>query len=646
MRKIFAFIIIIISLLMGDVNSYRIGNIVLEGVPETPTSVAARLRPYQSMRSALFLDWLPNDGGMLTKTRFSETGQIHVVEMPMGSRRQLTFFDEPIDECVVCPDPRKSVFLFTKDSAGNEMNQIYSYDYTTGTHRLLSDGKSKHNAIAWSSKGNNFAFRSSKRNRRDYDIYLGDLSGKESFRIVLQEGGYWYPRNFSPDDTKLLVSKYVSSSESYLYILDIGNKELTEMKNDTTNVAYGTARWAPDMKGIYVVADKFGDFQQLLYYDLESTNFESLTEQIPWDIKEVEVSPSGNILAFTSNEDGYTKLYLMDTKSRKLNRAILPEGQIFNLRFKPDGDELAMTLNTPTQPSDVYTLNLNSKKYLRWTYSEAGGLDTSAFVLPKLICYETFDSAGGQPRKIPAYYYEPKGLKPPYPVLIDCHGGPAVQEKPYFSYLFQFYLKELGIAVIAPNVRGSTGYGREFMMLDDGYKRENAVKDIGALLDWIQEQPQLDAKRVGIKGGSYGGYMALASMVHYSNRLRCGIDEMGISNFVTFLENTGEYRQDVRRTEYGDERDPDMRTFLHRISPLTNAHKITKPMFIVQGLHDPRVPVSEAEQIVKAIRKNNTDVWYLLAEDEGHGFGKKSNRNIFQQVLILFLEKYLLKKGN
>ena len=644
MKKIFTLIIILASLLVGDVGRYRIGNIVLEGAPEIPASIAAQLRPYQNIRSALFLDWLHDDRGILIKTRFSETGQVHVVEMPKGARRQLTFYDEPIDECTVCPDPHQSVFLFTKDSAGNEMNQIYVYDYTTGTRQLLSDGKSKHNAVVWSNKGDNFAFRSNKRNGRDYDIYLGNLSGMESFRIILQQGGYWYPRNFAPDDTKLLVSKYVSSSESYLYILDVSKKELTEINDDTMNIAYGTSRWAPDMKGIYVVADKFGDFQKLLYYDLESAKFENLTEQIPWDIEEVEISPSGNTLAFTVNENGYSKLYLMDTRSRKLNHAILPEGQIFNLKFNSDGDELALTLNTPTQPSDVYTLNLRSKKYLCWTQSEAGGLDTSAFVRPKLIHYKTFDSAGGQPRKIPAYYYEPKGFKPPYPVLIDCHGGPAVQEKPYFSYLFQFYLKELGIAVLAPNVRGSTGYGREFMMLDDGLNREDAVKDIGALLDWIQAQPQLDAKRVGIKGGSYGGYMALASMVHYSDRLCCGIDEIGISNFVTFLENTGEYRQDVRRTEYGDERDPDMRAFLNRISPLTNAHKITKPMYIVQGLHDPRVPVSEAEQIVKATRKNDADVWYLLAEDEGHGFGKKSNRNVYQQVLIMFLKRYLLNK--
>jgi dipeptidyl aminopeptidase/acylaminoacyl peptidase len=645
MKKIFISIIAATLLLLGRTDSYEIGNIVLDGIPQIPARNVTRLSAYQNIRSAVFVDWLPDDVGMLIRTRFAETGQIHRVETPGGQRRQLTFFDEPIGECKVCPDPKKSVFLFTKDSAGNEVDQIYIYDYANGTYSLMSDGKSKHNSIVWTRKGDRFAFRSNRRNERDYDIYIGDLSGEQSYQIILQEGGYWIPVEFSPDDEKLLVIKYLSSSESYPYILDLDRQMLTQIGDDTAHIAYGTARWAPDNRGVYIVADKFSNFKQLLYYDLQGRRFEILTEHIPWDIGEVEISPSGNTLVFTSNEDGYTWLYLMEIKTRQLNRVNLPDGQIFYIKFKPKVEEIAITLNRPTQPSDVYTLDLNTKKYLRWTYSEVGGLDTSSFVSPELIYYETFDSISGKPREVPAYYYEPKKFKPPYPVLIDCHGGPAVQERPFFSYLFQFYLNEMGIAVIAPNVRGSTGYGREFMMLDDGYKREDAVKDIGALLDWISEQPQLDAQRVGIKGGSYGGYMALASMVHYSSRLRCGIDEIGISHFVTFLQNTGEYRRDVRRTEYGDERDAEMREFLDRISPLTNAHQITKPMFIVQGLHDPRVPVNQAEGIVDAVRKNGVDVWYLLAKDEGHGFGKKSNRNVFQQVLILFLEKYLLKQG-
>jgi dipeptidyl aminopeptidase/acylaminoacyl peptidase len=644
MKKFCASVLLSTLLLLVRADHYEIGSVVLDGVPEIRESSATRLLPYQNIRSAVFVDWLPNDLGMLIRTRFGESSQIHRVETPLGQRQQLTFFDQPVGECQVCPDPQKSLFLFTKDSAGNEVDQIYSYDYTRGQITLLSDGRSKYNTIVWSRKGDKFAFRSNKRNSSDYDVYIGDIRGKASFRPILQAGGYWLPVEFSPDDTRLLVKKYISSSESYPYILEINSQRLIQIEDDTAHASYGIMRWAPDNNGIYIVADKFSDFKQLLYYDLQKKEFEILTKQIPWDIGEVEISPSGNTLVFTSNEDGYTRLYLMDTRTRQLSRVNLPDGQVFLMKFKPKGEELAVTLNRTTQPSDVYTLDLKTSRYLRWTHSEVGGIDTSSFISPKLIHYVTFDSIDGKPRHIPAYYYEPKGFKPPFPVLIDCHGGPAVQEKPYFSYLFQFYLHEMGIAVIAPNVRGSSGYGRAFMMLDDGYKREDAVKDIGALLDWIRTQPQLDAERVGIKGGSYGGYMALASMVHYSNRLRCGIDEWGISHFATFLENTGAYRQDVRRTEYGDERDAEIRAYLDRISPLTNAHRITKPMFIVQGQYDPRVPVSQAQRIVGAVRKNGVDAWYLLAQDEGHGFGKKSNRNVYQQVLLMFLEKYLLKQ--
>ncbi|MCB0586764.1 MAG: S9 family peptidase, partial [Phaeodactylibacter sp.] len=220
--------------------------------------------------------------------------------------------------------------------------------------------------------------------------------------------------------------------------------------------------------------------------------------------------------------------------------------------------------------------------------------------------------------------------------------GPESQYRPGFSPIFQYYLKELGIAVIAPNVRGSAGYGKNFLKLDNGYKREDSVKDIGKLLDWIKEQPELDESRVAVMGGSYGGYMVLSSMAHYNGRLRCGVDIVGISNFVTFLENTKSYRRNLRRVEYGDERDPHMRRHLERISPTTNAHKITRPMLIVQGMNDPRVPVSEAEQMLRAIRNNGGEAWYLLAKDEGHGFRKKPNRDYYNKAVILFLQRYLL----
>jgi dipeptidyl aminopeptidase/acylaminoacyl peptidase len=494
-------------------------------------------------------------------------------------------------------------FLFTRDSAGNEVDQIYKFNYITGKHQLLTDGKAKHLTPIWSHKGDKFAFSHNIQNTRDFDIYLGTLKGEKSSQRILEKGGYWYPVDFSPDDKNLLVEKYISANESYYYVIDINKKTITQINPVDQKIAYGQARWAKNGEGIYLVSNQFSNFKQLLYFDLKTEHREILTKQIPWDIEEFELSTSGDTIAFVSNEDGITKLYFLNTKTRLITQAHLPDGLIYNLKFKPDGTQLAMVINTPTSPSDVYTLNLKEKKFIRWTYSEVAGIDTSNFSQAQLIHYQTFDSVDGEPRLIPAFYYKPTIFKPPYPVLIMCHGGPESQYTPGFYTITQFYLNEMGIAVIAPNIRGSSGYGKEYVALDNGYKREDAVKDIGALLDWIDNQPELDTSRICIEGGSYGGYMVLASMIHYSNRLRCGMESIGISSFVTFLENTGKYRQDLRRVEYGDEQ----------------------------------------EQIVKAVRKNGVDVWYLLAEDEGHGFAKKSNRDFYIQAQILFLEKYLLK---
>ena len=336
MKKLLVIISLFATLFAGDVSRSRWNNLVLENIPEIPNSISIRLQPYQNVRYARFLDWLPQDHGLLIRTRFSETSQIHSIESPKSMRRQLTFYNEPIDECTVCPDARKSLFLFTKDSAGNEVQQIYEFNYLSGESHLLSDNLTKHNSVVWSNKGDKFAFRSNKRKKRDYDIYLGDLRGHESFQLVLQQGGYWYPVAFSPDDSKLLVKKYLSSNESYYFILNIKTREVTQVNPDMTPISYGPARWSPDKRGIYIVADRFSDFKQLLYYDLQSREFEILTKQIPWDIGEVEISPSGNTLAFISNENAYSRLYLMDLKSRTLKRVSLPDGIISNIRFKTD----------------------------------------------------------------------------------------------------------------------------------------------------------------------------------------------------------------------------------------------------------------------------------------------------------------------
>ena len=325
------------------------------------------------------------------------------------------------------------------------------------------------------------------------------------------------------------------------------------------------------------------------------------------------------------------------------------EGAVYALDFSPDARRLAFSINSATSPSDVYSIEFGGAgapaKLVRWTESEVGGLDSSAFVAPRLVRFPTFDRDGDKPRTIPAFYYRPVAAAPgrKLPVVINIHGGPEGQARPVFSAETQFLANELGIAVLVPNVRGSSGYGKTWLKLDNGRLREDSVRDIGALLDWIATQPDLDAGRVAVYGGSYGGYMVLASMTRYNERLRAGVDIVGISNFVTFLENTQDYRRDLRRSEYGDERNPEIRTFLERIAPLTMADAISVPMFVVQGGNDPRVPLGEAEQMVARIRDNGTEVWYLMARDEGHGFARKPNRDFQFYATVMFLREKVLE---
>jgi dipeptidyl aminopeptidase/acylaminoacyl peptidase len=347
------------------------------------------------------------------------------------------------------------------------------------------------------------------------------------------------------------------------------------------------------------------------------------------------------------NESGLSRLYLMDTRSRQY-RAVsgIPTGIVSGLAFSPDDRQLAMTLSTPQTPSDAFALHLGRGPLehgvlVRWTESELGGLDAESLVTPELVHYPTFDRVDGKPRQIPAWVYRPRSERPAA-VVVSIHGGPEGQARPYFNYMYQMWLDRLGVAVVVPNVRGSAGYGKSYLALDNGMQREDSVRDIGALLDWIAADPGLDESRVAVYGGSYGGYMVLASAVHYSDRLRAAVDIVGISNFVTFLENTQGYRRDLRRAEYGDEREPEMRAHLEKISPLAHVADIKVPMLVVQGQNDPRVPVTESRQMVGALRQQGRPVWYMNALNEGHGYRSKENRDIYQQAVVLFLERHLV----
>ncbi len=639
---LFSILFLSLTQTFSQVERKEVGNLVMENIPEIPQQLKDRIFQYQNTRSASFQDWL-HDGGILISTRFGETAQFHKVKMPGGSREQITFFTEPVSGATLCPDKNKNVFLFTKDVGGGEFYQIFSFDVDNASYKMLTDGKSSNGGVNWNNKGDKFSFFSTKRNGTDWDIYVADLNNPEKAEMVLSEGGSWGAGDWAPDDKSIIVGKYVSANESYYYTLDIAAKKLEQINPSSEKIAYGGAVFSKDGKGIFITSDENSEFQRLRYYDLKTKKFTVLTSDINWDVESFTLSKQGDKLAFTVNEDGMAKLYMLDTKTMKYSAVPnIPVGQVYGLSFHPDGKKLAMVLNTPQSSGDVSVMDLSNNSLERWTYSEVGGLNTSKFSIPELIHFPTFDQVDGKPRMIPAFITKPKG-NGPFPVVIDIHGGPEGQAQPYFNPINQYYANEMGIVVIEPNVRGSSGYGKSFLQLDNGFNREESVQDIGKLLDWIATQPDLDPKRVAVTGGSYGGYMVLASMTHFNDRLKCAVDIVGISNFVTFLTNTQDYRRDLRRVEYGDERDPKMNEFLQKISPTTNAHKITKPLFVVQGLNDPRVPYTEAEQIVDIVRKNGGEVWYLLAKDEGHGFRKKTNRDFYIWSEVLFLEKYLLK---
>ena len=622
------------------------GNVVLEGVPEISEELVARLNRYQNVRSATFQDWTEDGSGIYVRTRFGETAQIHHVAQPGGARRQITFFSEPVGG--LFRQPGGAMLAFGMDEGGSEFYQLFLLDPQTGERRRLTDGKSRNGAAEWAPDGKRLAYQSTRRNGRSNDVWLLPIDGTDEARLILEspDGSWWGPVDWNPDGNHLLIQQYVSITDSRVHLLEPESGERKQLLGDANDPSTNMAlAFDATGSGAFVVTDQGSDFTRLAHLDLTSGMLQVITADIPWNVSEFALSEDGRRSAFVVNQGGISKLYLMDPASLAYVPVEIPTGLVFSLSFSPDGTKLAMTLNSAQTASDVFTLALGEStteagELVRWTHSEVGGLDTGTFSVPELVHFPTFDEVDGEPRQIPAFVYKPKGPGP-HPVIISIHGGPEGQYRPSFSSTYQTWIAELGAAIIAPNVRGSSGYGREYVMLDNGMKREDSVKDIGALLDWIATQPDLDASRVAVYGGSYGGYMVLASMVHYSDRLKAGVEIVGISNFVTFLENTQDYRRDLRRVEYGDEREPEMRAHLEKISPNENAAMITAPLLVAQGQNDPRVPVTESQQIVRDVRAAGYDVWYMNCLNEGHGFRKKENRDLYQQIVIMFLEKHL-----
>ena len=608
------------------------GNLVMENIPEIPAEVRERLRQYQNVRSAGFSDFAPG-GGIYIVTRFGETAQIHHVAEPMGKRRQITFYDERTSGASVRPDG-SGQFMFSRDVGGDEFFQGFLFDPDSARSVQFTEDGTRNQGFVWSPDGARVAWASTTWEEPDYTIWMANPSDPSSRQKLFQAEGAMAPRGWSPDGGRLLLGRYISINETRLFIYDLESEQLSQIHPDK-QIAYGAARFAPDGESLYVVADHESEFRRILQLDLASGDMTVVAEH-PWDVQAMDLSSDGQHLAYTINAGGIAELHLINPHTGEAQPTPeLPIGLIGGVQFSDCDRYLGFSHSWAGSPGDAWSWDLHSQTLQRWTESEVGGLDTRRFAAPELIQYASFDGL-----EVPAFIHRPPG-EGPHPVIVSIHGGPEAQARPGFSSVFQYWVHELGAAVAVPNVRGSSGYGNTYVNLDNVLLREDSVRDIGALLDWIAEQPDLDENRVVVYGGSYGGYMVLASLMHYSDRLAGGVNIVGISNFVTFLENTAGYRRDLRRAEYGDERDPEVRAFLESISPSNNAERITSPLFIIQGANDPRVPASEAEQILEAVREAGSDPWYLLALDEGHGFRRQSNRDFQRAAETLFLTEVL-----
>jgi dipeptidyl aminopeptidase/acylaminoacyl peptidase len=631
-------------------------NLHVQGIPPVPLSLVREVERYTDFRGHAFVDWHPTRREMLVAHRAqgADTAQLFRLDAPMAVPQPLTRGAEPVTRGTYEPTTGRYV-VFERASGGDEAAQLYRIDLDSRAETLLTEPGQRWGFGPWLHRRSALLAASVPLDRTAAGgtrasiattLWLIDpLQPAARRRIAELPGSGWLLGEVSRDDRTLVLGRYLSVNQSQVWLLDLASGERRQLLPGAgapaaAPVTHLPGPLSPDGTRLFYASDRAGEFSQLHAWDLASARSTPVTGDVPWDVSGGTLTDDGRWLAVQTNEDGSDRLRLYDARTLAEARlpAALPAGNVGTTRFHKARAELAFSLNSAQGPSQLYSLDVPSGRVEQWTRAEAApGIDTSRFADQRIVRWTAFDgrALSGLLSMPPARFTGKR------PVLIDIHGGPEAQASIGFLGRSQFYVQELGVAIIRPNVRGSRGYGKTFLALDNGRLREDAVKDIGALLDWIATQPELDASRVVVAGGSYGGYMTLATAATYPERIAGAIDVVGISHFVTFLESTESYRRDLRRVEYGDERDPAMREFLHRISPLTNAQRITKPLFVVQGRNDPRVPVGEAEQIVAKVRANGTPVWYLRAENEGHGFARKENADYQFYATVLFLRRVL-----
>lgn len=607
------------------------GELTFDGIPPAaPDENEMDIHRFDAMRTAFFQGWLA-DGSMLIQTRFGRVDQIHRVAAPGMARTQLTFANEPVASALARPGTDQ--FLFVRDRGGDEAYQGYLGRGDADAVEVTEPG-TRNEHFNFSPDGRWLAWSRLMPGKPNAHILLMDAAAVSSRRVVYEGTGTVAPVDVSTDGRLILVEQRESIARNQYLILDTRSGRAVRILPALVDAAFRNGRFLGN--GSRIALTLVGDkgIRSLAILDVATGKLSYPAGQGMWDVELFEVAPDENRVAISTNVDGFSRVSILNlARSGKAFSVPIMEGMVFKLSFTGDGSRLGIGLSTATG-GDVWSWDA-VRGLSRWTSSELGGLAETDFAVPQLIRFQSFDK-----QMVPALVYRPRDkANGRRPVIISIHGGPEAQERSWFNAQYQLWTRSLGAVVVAPNVRGSTGYGREYLALDDGLKRLGAVRDIGALLDWIAQQPDLDPSRVVVYGESYGGFMSLASLANYSNRLAGAIDVVGISNFVTFLENTEGYRRDRRRAEYGDERNPEIRAFFDRISPIHHADKMRKPLLVIAGANDIRVPVSESRAIVDKVRANGGEAWLLVAGDEGHGFQKRENQAAQARVQFQFLSR-------
>ena len=577
---------------------------------------------YLKIRSAHGASWSPDGRWVSFLTDITGVPQVWEVPVGGGWPEQLTFYEERIMGAEYSPVEHK--VLFGMDAGGNERSQLYMLE--GGEVRDLTRAPDAiHYSGGFSPDGQRIAYTATRRNGTDFDVFVQDLDGEPE--MVWETTGYHTVADWGPDGGSLIVSRHHSNLNNDLYELDLTSGVATLLTPHEGDARFSGARVTPDGVSAYLATDRDGDFVRLARLDLSTMALEYLTPD-DWDVESVELSRDGRYLLASRNVEGYSDFMLFNGRGRRMPGPRMLAGILGGFEFSPDSGRLAFTLTGPERNPDVWTVELPDGEPQRLTRSSTAGIPPRTFRRPRLVRYPTFDG-----REVPALFYEPDERSAP--VVVNVHGGPESQARPLFAPVTQ-YLLGRGYAVLSPNVRGSTGYGKAYTHLDDVHLRMDSVRDLAHAAEWLKEEGH---EQVAIMGGSYGGFMVLAALTEYPERWTAGVDIVGIANMVTFLENTGSYRRALREPEYGSlERD---REFLESISPIHKAGKIRVPLMVIHGKNDPRVPVGEAEQIVDRVRNNGGTVEYLLYEDEGHGLAKLKNRLDAYPKIVAFLDEHL-----